>query len=489
MPRRSGLACLLGAMVLLSACKSKSQEATPAPAPATPPPSAAAPGSPALAPVSDETLSFIEKAGDKCKWVRLDAIRGSRKEVLTIDGPCQRVHLAWSHDGLKGAVLQHFEDTRAPRAWTVDLVTSQGTSLPLPAVGQTQELGFEPGGRLVALVAHYELPNARPPERVEENGKEAFVFEGQKYPIDVEDGTPGLAHAYRREGQEWKRLETKVSSYEWDLAQETQGLEAVKTLGPSTAREVRTAGTDSGEVTDEVAAVLEKSMAAKGGEETGMTSWARFDTTGGPVFHRQEHIEGTANSLGPVRWEVDGEFLEPEKLEVPESATIELSTRGKLLLIASDAGLRLYDAKEKKHLLSVNAVHRAGFWPYPSGAAGKPSDGAAKPMSLKLENVQAALDFLKAAGMKLEEGKQDCIYLTEHETVGKLVKKISADATSSSVQCQAKAGTAAWACKAEFTRTGGKDSEASDFTLRLVFDVDDAARAIKPGSLVCHTAG
>jgi hypothetical protein len=366
MSRRLGVTYLLGATLLVSGCKSKSQEAAPAPAPATP--SAGAPAKPAEpAPVTDGTLSFIEAAGDTCNWVRLEAPSGTRKNVFTFDGPCVGTQLSWSQDGRKGSVLQSYGGARPSRAWTVDLVTGQGQALPLPDVGFTAGLGFDPQGRPVALVAHYEQPDIKAPERVEEGGQEAFVFEGQKYPIDPhQDGSAGLAHAYRREGEAWKRVETKASSFDGDAAEETSGLEALKQLGPTSATAAQQVRSE--EVTEEQAAALEKAAPVRPAAEEaegGTNPWARFNTPGGPLYHRLQVVEREIPVL-PLRWEVGGALAEPEKLALPEGTAITLETRGDVLLIAADnSAVRVYDAKQKKHLLSLEEAFRPSFWPRP----------------------------------------------------------------------------------------------------------------------------
>ncbi len=196
--RQLGLPSLLAATLVVSACKSKSQEpapaSTPAPAPSTVTP-VSMPAQPL--PVTDDTLSLAQPEGGTCNWVRLEASRGTRRNLFSFAGGCELAHFAWSTDGSKGAVLQSFEDQRPPLAWTVDLATGQGTALPLPEVGRTTELGFGPEGWLIALVAHHDGPHMKAPERMEKDGQGAFVFESKQYPIERE-GELGLAHGALR---------------------------------------------------------------------------------------------------------------------------------------------------------------------------------------------------------------------------------------------------------------------------------------------------
>jgi hypothetical protein len=70
---------------------------------------------------------------------------------------------------------------------------------------------------------------------------------------------------------------------------------------------------------------------------------------------------------------VDGAFVEPEKLSLPEGSAITLATRGDLLLVASQAAVRLYDVKQKKHLASLEGVFQPRFWPRPGAPSGKPA--------------------------------------------------------------------------------------------------------------------
>lgn len=365
MLRQLGLTSLIAATLLLSACKSKSQE--PALAPTAPAPTTAeAPARPAEpAPVADDTLSLAQEDGDKCKWVRADASSNNRKDVFTFDGGCELVQLAWSHDGRKGAILQSFEDERPPRAWTVDLLKSQGMALPLPEVGRTQELGFDPEDHLVALVAHYDLPGMKPPERVEENGQTSFVFEGKKYPVELQAGELGLAHAYRREGAAWKRVETQVTSYT-DDGSKTQVLELAKKLGPTSMLDSKP-GPQSESVSPEEKEALDASaplVGPRGEDIEDPNVWVRIALPGGPLYYKEEQGE-SVSQLVPLRWNVGGKLIEPEKLALPADASISLAARGHVLLVSSDKALRVYDAKQKKLLLALEGVSLPRFWPRP----------------------------------------------------------------------------------------------------------------------------
>jgi hypothetical protein len=479
--RPFGLPSLLAASLLVSACKSKPQE--PAPAPAAPAPASTGASRPAeWPPVADDTLSFAQQTGGTCRWVRLDAGSGTRREVFTFEGGCEFAQFAWSHDGRQGAVLQSFEDARPPRAWTVDFLSSQGTALALPEVGRATELGFDAEGRPVALVAH------PAPERVEEEGRTSFVFEGGKYPVELQEGDFGLAHAYRREGSAWKRVQTQVTSFGGDLARETRVLELAKRLGPHTKLDAN-AGPRSESVSPEEQEALDATaprqpeLVGPRGEDIAPSNvWVRLSLPGGPVYLKEEQTELLSQSL-PLRWRVGGKLVEPEKLALPADASISLASQGPMLLVTSDKAVRLYDVKQKKHLLSLEGASAPRFWPRPTAAPGKP--GA---WSLKLDDPRAALDFLEQSPLKLQEGGESCAQLAEAGTLGALVRKARAEAAAWSVQCEAPRGTTRWACQARFSQRGGEDNPDGPAML-LRYTVDDTSRTIPPDSLVCQMAG
>lgn len=488
MSRTFGLTSLLAASLLLSACKSKSQDPAPAPATPTPPPAAAAAKPTEPPPVADDTLSLAQPEGGKCKWVRLDAAGGTRRDVFSFEGGCESAQFAWSHDGRQGAVLQSFDNARAPSAWTVDLVSGQGTALPLPEVGRVAELGFDPEGRPVALVAHYDGANMKPPERVEENGQTAFVFEGKKYPVALQEGDFGLAHAYRREGDAWKRVETQVTSYGSDVSSETRVLEFAKRLGPNTKLD-GDAGPRSERVSAEEQEALDKTappqgdlVGAHGEDLEPSTVWVRFSLPGGPLYYKEEPGEVVTQSV-PLRWRVGGKLVEPEKLALPQDAFISLATRGPVLLVTSDKAARVYDAKQRKLLLALEGAHQTRFWPRPMAAAGKP--GA---LGLKLDDPRVALDFLEQSTVNLKEAQESCAQHAEAGTLGALVKKARAEAAESSVQCEAAKGAKSWSCQARFLQRGA-DEDSDGPAMMLRYTVDDASRTIPPASLSCQMAG
>ena len=484
--RQLGLSSLLATTLVVSACKSKPQDATPAPSPAPPTAAAAPPVRPAEPPsVTDDTLSFAQPAGDTCQWVRLDARQGTRHEVFTFEGPCDSVQFAWSPDGRQGAVLQSFQDARAPRAWSVELATGQGTALPLPEVGRTTELGFGPEGRLVALVAHHDGPSQKGPERVEKDGQSAFVFEGKSYPVES-PGEFGLAHAYRREGDTWKRVETRVTDYGSDSAEETRVLALAQKLGPHTklgAREdVRPQSVTPEEQTALDASAEVELIGPHGEDLMEDSTWVRASLPAGALYYRAEPVEAP-NASPPVRWKVEGRFVEPEKLALPKDASLSLETRGEVLLITAARSIRVYDVKQHKHLASLDGVFQPFFWPRASPGQGKP--GA---LALKLEDPRTALDFLEKSSLALMGSDESCAQLQDSGTLGALAKKARAEFKESSVQCRPQKDTQTWACEARF-RTPGDEENPDGPSLRLEYTVQEAPRGVLLASLRCQLAG
>ena len=120
-------------------------------------------------------------------------------------------------------------------------------------------------------------------------------------------------------------------------------------------------------------------------------------------------------------------------------------------------------------------------------AAAQKTPGA---LRMKLDEPQAALDFLEQSGLRLQDVNGDCALLAEnHATLGALVRHARQNATTRSIQCEATPGSKTWSCKADFMNSGGEESEVTDFRLNLSFNVDDASRSIQPESLVCLMAG
>lgn len=362
MDRRLGPAFFLGSALLLGACK-KSQD----PAPVAPSP---APAQAKAASVPAFTLSYLQDTpASGCAWTRHDTA-GARKALFTVDAPCARLRLAWSPGGQQGLVVDRGGGTVKPRAWQVDLQAGQGTPLALPELGHTDTLGFDAAGRPIALVSQVEDLIRRT-----EGGAESFLFEGQRIPIPDPEGGPGLAHAFRREGDAWKRVETVATVYGSDAAAGTGALATAATLVSSTsgADPDAPAATELPEGSEE-AARLDAVVTDKGASRFGV--WVSMDTDGGPLYAWRATGELPV-LMPPLRWEAQDRLVEPESLSLPPAAAVVVRTRGPLLLVASDTSARVYDARAKKRVFTLDGVHDARFWPRPrTVTAAAPSDAA-----------------------------------------------------------------------------------------------------------------
>ena len=146
-----------------------------------------------------------------------------------------------------------------------------------------------------------------------------------------------------------------------------------------------------------------------------------------------------------------------------------LSSRLSLVLVAA-CGMLLSGCQKSEHKASTQETPGA--------------------LSMKLNDPQAALDFLEKSDLRLRDAKDDCALLAEdHATLGALVHHARQKANTRSIQCEASPGSKTWSCKADFMNSGGEQSEATDFRLNVSFNVDDTSRTIPPESLVCLMAG
>lgn len=368
---------LLGAVLAVSACK-KSSESPPPTAP-PPQPVAAAPEPPkpppGPPPVGDFTLSFLDgAAGGKCKWMRLEKPGATPRAVFTFDSPCHSVSLSWSKDGRKGAVLQQGDGgDQSARAWTVDLVEGKSEAVPLPERGRTEVLGFDAQGGLVALVAHHEGEGSGIQREEGESG-EVLVYEGQKYPLDVSEGMVGLAHGYQREGDTWKWLETKATTYEWDLAPGVEMLDVAKRLGPATGLRDRR-GIETTELPAEEVKRLGVSQETP--EESEGRLWVQVKRPGVRLAFREEVTDFVLRSP-PLLWEKEGQWVEPPEIGLAEDGFFDLEVRGEAVLVTSNSATRLYDAKQHKRVFAHESASVVSFWPQPVAPEAKGS-GAASP--------------------------------------------------------------------------------------------------------------
>ncbi|HZI02872.1 MAG TPA: hypothetical protein VEZ71_02560, partial [Archangium sp.] len=223
---------LLAVSLFLAGCKSNppSTSTTDAAVAATPPPSKA----PEL---SGPALSYLKPLEDRCAWVRHPLPSGDPSPVFTFNAGCIDVTLSWSPTGKEGLVFGPSGES-GPLIWRVDFAAKTGKPLDLKGVpGGTgaqgtdkpyiEQVGFDAQGRPVAIVS--DVYSNRVPEK-DPKGERFITFEGERFPVPEADGTPGLAIAYRLEGTEWKRFETKVSTWETAESPGSNALEAAKAL-------------------------------------------------------------------------------------------------------------------------------------------------------------------------------------------------------------------------------------------------------------------
>ncbi|WP_338873196.1 hypothetical protein [Myxococcus stipitatus] len=347
MLRRLGPAFFLGSVLLCGACK-KSQD----PAPESPP----APR-PSAEPIPTFTLSLLQDATPAgCTWIRQDTT-GARKAVATVEAPCEQVDLAWSADGKQGVLVDRGHGSAPPRAWKVDFESDQGPlPLSLPTEGHTDSLGFDAQGHTVALVSQLEGLT-----RKAERGEEFFVVDGRRLPVPETEGSAGLAHAYRREAEQWRRIESVATVYETEDAPGTGVLATASQLVSSTSGQDpdAPASTELAEGSED-AVRLDAVVKDKGHAEIG--TWVSLETHGGPLYAWRAARELPV-LMPPLRWELSDRLAEPESLSLSPTSVVELRVRGALLLVASDHGAHIYDTRTKKRIAHLEGVHDARFWP------------------------------------------------------------------------------------------------------------------------------
>ncbi len=206
-----------------------------------------------------------------------------------------------------------------------------------------EQLGFDKQGAPVAVIADVFV--SRQPKKGPKDSY-SITYEGKSYPLPEVDGSPGLAHAYRLEGEAWKRIETKGSRFESDIAPGTRELEAARTMAP-----VWKASLPEGMVGEEASesAVKLLDAALPGQEESGQ--WMTLNTPGGRL-----HFRGTLGGeflypSAPVRWEQDGKLVEVEGLSAKPGDALGFQVKAGWLLIANygeSRGVQVWSTRTKK---------------------------------------------------------------------------------------------------------------------------------------------
>lgn len=374
------------AALALAGCKSHDEPSSTAQDSKTPaatasakvsPPAPEPKPAPAPAPASGPALSYLKDTSPKsCDWVRQPLPSGGPVVVFSFKEPCNRATVSWSPDGKEGLVfVPSAEPTEPAKVWRVDLVAHTGKPLELKALpgssgsGEAdtpsiRELGFDKQGRPVALLE--DMYVERKPEKAKD-GQEFVMFEGQRYPLNEnEEGAAGLAHAYRYEEGNWKRVETKASHFESDLAPDVRNLEAEKTLMP-VVPDPGLAPHMPGEQASEAAA--KKLDAAFHPEDEG-GQWMAISTPGGAVYFRAaEGGEFLQPSL-PVVWEQAGKLVALKGLSVKPDDGFDLQAQDGLLLIFTYGEpyiAQVWDTRTKERVFSAEQANAPTFWPKPGG--------------------------------------------------------------------------------------------------------------------------
>jgi hypothetical protein len=360
---------VLVAGLLLAGCKSnKEQEPAPqaAPAPAAPAAKPAAPAptpAPAVASITDATLSYLEPSGEgKCRWLQ-HTPPGEPKTVFDIATDCEAVRLAWSMDGKEGvAYLPGPAEGGGSQAWRVELATGKATKLSLPTLGTLHRFGFDAQGRPVAL-----MEDPREPSGEGENRQ--IVFEGKSYAAAM-DGQPGLAHAFRLEGDAWKRFETESTSYGWDYAADVRALKAYDAMGPTPEKLSEMADEALKPVPEDSPVFAALKAVKQPSDETG--SWKQLEIPGGPLYVWESSDSELPYFSAPVRIQGANGLVEPEGLQ--PGGHLSLAVRGDLVLMDMGGGegkpvAHLWNARTKKIVASVVDKRTVTFWPKPSSAA------------------------------------------------------------------------------------------------------------------------
>jgi hypothetical protein len=367
---------LLAVALVLAGCKSNN----PAPATTADANVAAAPTpnkAPTPVPASGPMLSYLKRVdSQKCEWVRRPISSGEATTVFSFDADCTRSEVSWSPDGKEGLVFTWpVGEGARPRVWRVDFAAKTGKPMELkglpggaseqgPNKPYIEKVGFDAQGRPVVLVS--DVYTDRPLEKGK-NGEEFISFEGERFPVREKkvDTSPGLALAYRWEGSEWKRFETKLSVYEAEEAPGINALDAAKALSyvqtptPPTDLPGKEASMSSGRL-------LDSSMP----EQQETVLWMTLTTPGGMLHYRASNPgNDTLVPTTPVRWEQDGKLAELEGLKAKDGDSIGLQVRGDLLLVTVLNEARpayVFDTRTKKNLLSVEGVESAALWPEPT---------------------------------------------------------------------------------------------------------------------------
>lgn len=316
-------------LALLWACSKKPPVVEPAPDAGS---SALALERPAS--TSPSTLSILEPVDGKCVWRQEDPVAGKRVVLTLFPGSCVGARLAWSADASQAVVwfdphlvqsAGYFSQTSTPAGHPdekVDQTAKPRWFLVAPRTGKTEpltppevknaelmELGLTAKGEVVALFT----------ESIAEGAK-TVTAGGETFDVTtITEGIPVLVHAYRREGADWKRIETKLSSQGWDYGLGVAVLEANRTLGPRSGELLQSHAQGDSAEGEVLTALLKHAPKKAKREDDG--HWTFLGAGGTRVF----------------MWEVTGEFAHTTGLVVVDDQPLpELGfTDGDLVAIRS----------------------------------------------------------------------------------------------------------------------------------------------------------
>lgn len=326
-------------------------------------------------PASPSTLSIFEPADGKCSWRHEDPLAKKRVVLATFPGSCVGVRVAWSADASKAIVWfdprlvestgyssstssppgypdEKVDETAKPRFFLVDTRTGKTEPLTMPEVKDASlgDLGLTARGEVVALLEE-SIPEGT--TGTVKSGTETLDL------ATITEGIPVIVHAWRREGADWKRFETRLSSTGWDYGQGVRELEAERTLGPRSVELLASHAQGDSAEGDELAAL--KKHAPQKAKTADDGSWIFLGAGGTRVFV----------------WEISGEFAHTTGLVVVNDAKLpELGfTDGDLVAIRSSASFllisnshsgthpRLYELPAGKLAYRSDVARGVTFWP------------------------------------------------------------------------------------------------------------------------------
>lgn len=316
------------------------------------------------------SLSYLKTVDPQtCEWVRQPIPSGEPTTVFSFGAECIQSQVWWSPDGAEGLVFVTPDSQEAkPLLWRVAVAAKAGKpvdleGLPLePVKGserpRIERVGYDAQGRVIALVFL-----GRKPQKGRD-GKRFISFEGNRYPIDADVVSAGLAVAYRLEGASWKRFEVKASSN--DEGAEHPGTDVLDAARALPSPWYGIGGTLPGR---EVSKAEAKALDAAAPGQSQSEKWMALPTPGGALFYRAARSlhDDSLYPATPVRWEQGGKPQPLEGMTAQDESTLSTKLQGDLLLMyllgPETRSAYLYDTRSKKRLGFIdNAIH-PDFWP------------------------------------------------------------------------------------------------------------------------------